>query len=209
MKAGRVIKNGGAECRPFDWQDGGGRIAKVTPPGGAPSYDAPAIEADANESYQRGLREGEASVRAGFEAAVVAMSGELAKAVAAMAAARATLLRDAQADLLKLSIAIARRILHRELLVSPDVVGGIISVVLDKLDRQEVQRVRVHPSMAQRFGVELERLAQGREIQVTGDAGLPLGGCVFETLRGNIDAGMDSQLSEIERGLADRLGPRR
>ena len=31
------------------------------------------------------------------------------------------------------------------------------------------------------------------------------GAVIFETPRGNLDAGVESQLQEIERGLADRL----
>jgi flagellar biosynthesis/type III secretory pathway protein FliH len=32
---------------------------------------------------------------------------------------------------------------------------------------------------------------------------LPVGAVVFETSRGSVDAGLDTQLREIERGFAD------
>ena len=103
-------------------------------------------------------------------------------------------------------MAIARRIVHRELLVSPDILESIVSVVLEKLDRQEVHRVRVHPAMAARLDQDLKNLPHQRAILVAPDATLTPGACIFETGRGNVDAGIDSQLAEIERGLADRLG---
>ena len=37
------------------------------------------------------------------------------------------------------------------------------------------------------------------------DASRELGTVIFETQRGNLDASVESQLQEIERGLADRL----
>jgi flagellar biosynthesis/type III secretory pathway protein FliH len=40
---------------------------------------------------------------------------------------------------------------------------------------------------------------------VIADASRAIGSVIFETPRGNLDASVDSQLQEIERGLADRL----
>jgi flagellar biosynthesis/type III secretory pathway protein FliH len=40
---------------------------------------------------------------------------------------------------------------------------------------------------------------------VLADPSRELGTVIFETQRGNLDASVESQLQEIERGLADRL----
>jgi flagellar biosynthesis/type III secretory pathway protein FliH len=40
---------------------------------------------------------------------------------------------------------------------------------------------------------------------VVADSGLERGGVVFETPRGNLDASLETQLLEIQRGLSDRL----
>jgi flagellar biosynthesis/type III secretory pathway protein FliH len=45
----------------------------------------------------------------------------------------------------------------------------------------------------------------GAEIEVLGDPSREPGSVVFETTRGNLDASVESQLREIERGLTDRL----
>ena len=42
-------------------------------------------------------------------------------------------------------------------------------------------------------------------MEITPDNSRELGTVVFETQRGNLDASIDSQLQEIERGLADCL----
>jgi flagellar biosynthesis/type III secretory pathway protein FliH len=68
-----------------------------------------------------------------------------------------------------------------------------------------VHRVRVHPAMAARLDQDLKNLETQRSIKVEADPTLAPGACIFETGRGNVDASIDSQLGEIERGLADRL----
>jgi flagellar biosynthesis/type III secretory pathway protein FliH len=40
---------------------------------------------------------------------------------------------------------------------------------------------------------------------VVADASREPGTVIFETARGNLDASVDAQLQEIERGLVDRL----
>ena len=82
---------------------------------------------------QRAYLEGEAAARAALEEPAKAASAELTRAVAGLAEMRAAIYKEAQADLLRLSMAIARRIVHRELLVSPDILESIVSVVLEKL----------------------------------------------------------------------------
>jgi flagellar biosynthesis/type III secretory pathway protein FliH len=44
-----------------------------------------------------------------------------------------------------------------------------------------------------------------RQPELVADPALPPGGLVFETSRGDLEASIDNQLREIERGLTDRL----
>ena len=48
--------------------------------------------------------------------------------------------------MVQLSLAIARRMLRRELAVDPDALHGLVLAALEKLQAQEICRVRVHPS---------------------------------------------------------------
>ena len=52
---------------------------------------------------------------------------------------------EAEADLVQLSLAIARRVLRRELAIDPEALHGLILGALEKLSGQEISRVRVHP----------------------------------------------------------------
>jgi flagellar biosynthesis/type III secretory pathway protein FliH len=42
-------------------------------------------------------------------------------------------------------------------------------------------------------------------VEVIADPSRAVGTVIFETQHGNLDASVESQLQEIERGLADRL----
>ena len=106
---------------------------------------------------------------------------------------------------MRLALAIARRILRRELSVDPESLLGLLKAGLEKIESAETHRVRVHPEHASILRGLLEGAA--RPIQVAADPGLPVGAVIFETSRGSVDVGMETQLKEIERGFVD-LYPR-
>jgi len=158
-------------------------------------------EQQLQEAYQRGFREGEAAAQAAVSAAVE----RLAHSAESLAALRGRARREAEEDVVKLAAAIARRILHRELSVDPDALAGLIRVALDKLQSQEIHRVKVHPDLEDGVRRALEKFAEGRGIRVVADRGRRPGDVIFETERGSLDASVETQLEEIGRGLTDRL----
>lgn len=155
------------------------------------------------EAYERGLREGRAAAEEENRAAWQARLEQLARAIEGLATLRSRIRKEAEGDLIKLSLAIARRILHREASVDPHALAGVVKACTERLDRQEVHRVRVHPDFAAGVGEWLERWKAG--VQVDADPAVGRGGLVFETARGAVDAGVETQLDEIERGFTELL----
>ena len=162
-------------------------------------------EQHAREAYAAGLREGEAAARGRSAAEIQQTIGRLARAIDEIAGLRPRLRAEAEADLIRLALAIARRVLRRELVIDPEALHGLVLGALEKLQGQEIARVRVHPSHASPVSACLREMRDGAAIEVVPDPSREIGDVVFETLRGNLDASMESQLQEIERGLADRL----
>ena len=154
------------------------------------------------------MRDGDAAARRELEAQVREAGQELARAVADVVAAREDALRRAEADIVRLSMEIARRIIHRELSVDPAALGGLIRAALEKLSAQQVQRVRIHPDQETLLRTCLQEIGRDGDIEVLADPALPRGGAVFENSRGSLDASVDTQLKEIERGLTDQLQKR-
>ena len=162
-------------------------------------------EQRAREAYAAGVREGEAAARARSAAEIQQTIGRLSRAIDEIASLRPRLRAEAEADLIRLALAIARRVLRRELVIDPEALHGLVLGALEKLQGQEIARVRVHPSHASLVSTCLREIREGAAIEVVPDPTRQIGDVVFETQRGNLDASVESQLQEIDRGLADRL----
>jgi flagellar assembly protein FliH len=157
------------------------------------------------QAYHRGFTEGKAVGREQASAELQSVLDQLGRSLATLSSLRSRIRGEAEGDLLKLAIAIARRVLHRELTLDPESIEGLIRVALDKLQSRELCRVRVHPDQEQAIRKSLERFSNSQKVELITDSSLQCGDVFFETAHGNLDASIDSQLGEIERGLADRL----
>ncbi len=162
-------------------------------------------ERKVREARAAALREGESAGRSRAAEEIQPVLERLARSIEEMSQLRSRFRREAEADMVRLSLAIARRILRRELAVDPDAMHGLVLGALEKLQSQEICRVRVHPSHAAQVTAYLRKAVPGSAIEVVPDAAREPGAVIFEADRGNLDASVDSQLQEIERGLIDRL----
>jgi flagellar assembly protein FliH len=162
-------------------------------------------EQRAREAHAAGLREGEAAGRQRAAAELQPAIDRLARSIEEIGGLRARLRAEAEADLVQLSLAIARRVIRRELAIDPEALHGLVLGALEKLRGQEISRVRVHPAHAALVTESLRQNSASAKVEVIADSSRELGTVIFETQRGNLDASVESQLQEIERGLADRL----
>jgi flagellar assembly protein FliH len=85
------------------------------------------------EAHAAGMREGEAAGRVRAAAEVQPVIDRLARSIDDLAGLRARLRSEAEADLVKLSLAIARRVLRRELAIDPEALHGLVLSALEKL----------------------------------------------------------------------------
>jgi flagellar assembly protein FliH len=157
------------------------------------------------EAHAAGVREGEAAGRQRAAAELQPVIDRLGRAIDEIGGLHARLRAEAEADLIQLSLAIARRVLRRELAIDPEALHGLVLGALEKLSGQEISRVRVNPAHAALVTESLRQNSASDKVQVIADPSRELGTVIFETQRGNLDASVESQLQEIERGLADRL----
>jgi flagellar assembly protein FliH len=153
--------------------------------------------------------EGEKAARDQDAASVRIVIENLAQSIRELAGLRPKLRGQAEGDVVRLAMAIAKRVIHRELSTDPDSIMGLVKVALEKLRLQETVRVRVCPAHVAIVKEFLSGTPGATQIDVTGDAALGSGGVVFDTTRGEYDVSTDVQLNEIEKGLTDRIaGPK-
>jgi flagellar assembly protein FliH len=154
------------------------------------------------------VAEGHRQAREEISAELNAAHNQIAHTLSELAGVKRKLRHDAEGELIKLSLAIARRILYREVSIDPEALHGLVHTALQKLQNREISRVRVYSAGADSVRSALERIGAAPAIQVFPDSSLKNGDIVFETSFGDLDASVDSQLQEIQRGFADRFSLR-
>jgi len=179
---------------------------------GAPAVTAPPPQREAEplaqappEALQAAFREGEAAGRAAAQSQIRPLVERVAHTIEELAAVRPRLREQAERDVVRLAVAIARRIVRRELTIDPQAVAGLVKAAIEQLAAAERIRVRVHPDDAAAVRNSLAQAGRAESIEVTGDAALERGSAIFETEGGTLDASAETQAAEIERGLTDRL----
>lgn len=155
------------------------------------------------QARQAGFREGEAAAGENAARQIEAVTARTTQAIAELIQERRNMRRRLEEDLVHLAVAVARRVLHRELSVDPEALGGIVRAALDRIDAREVHRLRVSPADAPFLEKRLAEWQTPVQMRLEPDASLERGAIVFETARGSIDASVETQLHEIDRGFTD------
>lgn len=163
-------------------------------------------QAAAAQSFQDGFQQGRVEGEQGARAELAALMERLARTIADLSGTRDAFRREAEEDVVRLSLGVARRILHRELSVDPDALLGVIRVALGKFEARELHRILISPQDHAALAAALTSLKLPRQVEVISDPSLERGAALFETVKGTLDASVDTQLDEIERGFLDVLG---
>jgi flagellar assembly protein FliH len=151
-------------------------------------------------------REGEAAARESLAANVNAEIARLKQLTTQVLGSAPALRKQAEGDLVRLAVAIARRILHREIAVDSEALLGLTKAALAKIDQREIHKIRTHPENVSLLQRVLEQGRSHGRIEIVGDARLDRGALIIDTARGHLDASVETHLEEIERGFTDVVG---
>jgi flagellar assembly protein FliH len=153
------------------------------------------------EAFAEGLAAGRQQAEEQMRPAVQG----LAQTLDSLARLRETIRDEATEDLVHLAISVAARVIHREVAVDPDALGGLIQAAFAKIQSREINRVRMHPVLEALVRKSLEQSGSPKNLVLTPDPSLKPAEVFFETSQGILDASVETQLREIERGLIDKL----
>lgn len=181
-----------------------------SPPGAAPAHPEGRLrqmeqeaQARLEQVRQAAFAQGQASAAEQAAARLQPFLDDLARMTAELAGLRRRFRAEAEEDVVRLSLAIARRILHRELSTDPEALLGLVKAAFEKVDARETHRLRVSPEDAALLEQHRAKLDFPPRLEIVPDPGLARASAVFETSRGHLDASVGAQLDEIERGFAD------
>lgn len=159
------------------------------------------IDQARREAYAEGLAAGRQQAEEQFRPAVQG----LAETLDGLARLRESIREETLQDLVHLATSIAARVIHREVAVDPDALAGLIQAAFSKLQSREINRVRMHPTLERLVAKLLEQAGTPKNLVLTPDPNLKPAEVFFETSQGILDASVETQLREIERGLIDKL----
>ena len=209
----RVQRGIAGSVQPMVWRNAGPAATAETPGAARPKEPAASetvlrqLEAEAEQrcrqAHSRGRQEGEAAAHAQAQAQIADLASRLARSIEELTGLRPRLRHEAEKEIVALSLAIARRVLHRELTIEPEAVLGLLKAALEKLDIRELHRIRVHPDTALLLGQHVEKIGIPQRVELIADPALERGALVLEANSGSLDASVETQLAEIERGFAD------
>jgi flagellar assembly protein FliH len=177
----------------------------VKPEAAGPDRVSRDVESKVREARQAGYAEGESAGRRIALEELRPVLERLGNTITELAESRSRYLKEAEADVVRLSLAVARRVLYRELTIDPSATAGLVKAALEKLQSEVTTKIRVHPDLESAVRGAIERSGQHALAEVLPDSSLERGSVVFETTRGNLDASIETQLKEIELGFADRF----
>lgn len=164
-----------------------------------------------DEAFAKGQAEGQVK---GEEAGLAKAQGAVDEAIArsqrviAMAQEQARHEFDeAERSIIDIALAVASKILAREIAENPTTVLPIVRSAIDKVRDQEQITVRVHPDdydfvLAARLELSA-MLARDNALSVVADGALKNGDCMVETPYGTVDARIDTQLELVKAALRE------
>ncbi len=115
-------------------------------------------------------------------------------------------LTEAEEDILKLSMIIARKIVKKELATDPNTVKRSLEQAVTFLKDRSFVRILVSPEDMKILEPYLPQLAESRKIErfeLAEDHCIEPGGCVLETGFGRINATIENQITRLEKELEE------
>jgi flagellar assembly protein FliH len=175
------------------------QAAVETPP---PAPDLAQIEKSA---YETGFRQGEKAGMAIAEKKIEASLRRYAEAVVEIGKLRKELYHQVEREVVKLAVEVAKKIVHREIQVDREIIQTLVKVALGHVAEKSAVTIHLHPvdyNYILEHRAELSSGAEdGREVVLLADKSIDRGGCLIQTECGDIDARIEEEFREVERGF--------
>ena len=128
------------------------------------------LEVRAEAAYQQGYAAGQAAGIQQASERIEPAAAALNRIAGELASTGKRFRAEVEEDTVKLAIAIARRVLHRELATDPEAIQGLVIAAFQKLNARETHRLRLSPSDAAILEQNRARFAFPPALQVVADA---------------------------------------
>ncbi len=155
-----------------------------------------------------GREEAEKRLGEEYENRLQGHSAQIKEALEAFESERKKYFSQVETEVVRLSLAIAAKILHRETQVDPAVVAGLVRITVERMSEGSTVKLRVPPAESASWHKWMETSIREQRVFISEDASLSKGVCIVETDLGSADFGLEAQLKEVELGFFDLLALR-
>jgi flagellar assembly protein FliH len=152
------------------------------------------------EAFTKGYAQGE---RAGLEAGgkrAEAMLRRVAHTIEELGGLRQTLIQETERELVQLALTLARRVVHREVTLDPELAAALAHVALERLGTTTPATIRLNPEDYTIVAQDGARWGTAT-VTVVPDPSISRGGCLVESAFGSVDATIERQFDELSRAL--------
>ncbi len=122
------------------------------------------------------------------------------------------MLKTAESDMMRLVMAIARKVIGGEIKTNPEVVINVIGEALTYLDKTENISVHINPQEvlqvldAVNTGQITDKNNKLVDFDVQADKRVSTGGCIIDGEEGQIDATIETRINRIEKSIQGVIG---
>lgn len=183
--------------RPAQRVSGAAAAPALTPIGGTAAPAAPPTE----DLFAKGFAEGQRAGAAAAQQETAALAKKLAATLDDLMRVRNEMIRHTEKQMVQLALAVARRVVHREVSLDAQVLVTMMRVALERVSDAARVTVRLHPADHESVVAALAGTPANDQVTLAADARVPRGGCRVESEYGDVDAGVDAQIQEIARAL--------
>lgn len=160
------------------------------------------------EIFDKAFAQGQQAGAAAVQQETAQLAKKLAATLDDLVRVRNDMIRHTEKQMVQLSLAVARRVLHREISLDATAMLIMMRAALERVSDAAHVTVRLNPADHQNVTAALAGAPANDQVTLTADTRVPRGGCKVESEYGDIDAGVDAQLQEIARALlGDGKGP--
>jgi flagellar assembly protein FliH len=194
------------DARPEKNSDGHRRIAELEQ---RLQQEQAAMARAVADAREQGRREARQAVEQQIHGEQQRLQAQILQSLEQFRLERQNYFHNVEGEVVRLALAIAARVLHREAHLDPLLLSGAVRVALEKLGDSSHVVMRVPPQEIEpwkaffRTGTNL-RIQPG----ILEDPSLSPGECLLITELGTIELGVRAQLEEIEKGFFDLLDRR-
>jgi flagellar assembly protein FliH len=176
--------------------------SQVRTPGQTSAADVERLERSA---FDRGCQEAEKAALEAADRKIAAVMNRYAEAILEIGRVKRVLHAQAEREVVKLALEVAKKIVCREVQADPEIIQALVRIALGHVATKSPVTLHLNPAdynfMLERNGGAARCNSGDREMVLVADRSVDRGGCLIETDCGDIDARIEEKFREVEHSF--------